>query len=47
VIWSIMLIAIESSCMLCLHRADSYIASQVRSHRNRQADEHQPQRAKN
>src|SRR5882757_10640188 len=47
VIWSIMLIAIESSCMLCLHRSDSEVAPQVWSHRDRQPDQHQPERAKN
>jgi len=38
--FSIMLIAIESSCMLCLHRSDSEVAPQVRSHSNCQANQH-------
>src|ERR1700742_806766 len=47
VIWLIMLIAIQRSCILCLHRPDSHVAFQVRSPGNCQANEHYPERAEN
>src|ERR1700678_2293302 len=47
-IWSIILMAIDSSCMLLpLHRAHFEVALQVRSHRNHQTNDDQTDCTKN